>query len=281
MTNPRLAFNVRGQGRAYPWPVTDPSTFPLNQWKSVDPEKLPPGVRPLPSVTQVLSISAKEALKGWAAEQAIRAGYEAGWPDDVDTAIELHKYAFNKKSKERADAGTRAHTFAERTIQGLPAPSHLNDEDAAFADAYNTFVADWSPEPLHVEATVLNPEVGYGGTADLFAVIDGKTVVLDWKSRGKVPDEKQKRKQAKNGCLYNETRAQLAALAHAPYIAAGVDGHIDGVDVVEGWGVVLYPDGTYAHEVLDVAELERWMDCFQGLLRAWRVLKGAPKGVAV
>lgn len=124
---------------------------------------------------------------------------------------------------------------------------------------------------------MLNPEVGYAGTADLFAVIDGKTVVLDYKTRGKVPDEKRR---ARFGCLYDETKMQLAALAHAPCVAhQRADGEwavVDGFDCTEAWGVVLYPDGSYDYEVLDVPEMERWFDCFQGVLRAWRVLKGAP-----
>ena len=281
MTSPKLAFPLRGRGRCYPWPPQDVSNLPLNQWKSVNPENLPDGLTPLPSVTNVLSIVDKPALKGWAAEQAIRALYDSGiFPDTADKAVEAHKYAFNRVSKERADAGTRAHTIAERLTQDLPLPADISEEDEAFADAYLRFWADWSPEPLHVEATVLNPDVGYGGTGDLFAVIDGKVAVLDWKTRGAIPDEK---KRKKFGLLYDETKMQLAALAHAPYLARqSPDGWscVDTPDCIEAWGVVLYPNGEYDYEVLSLPSMEDWFDCFQGVLRAWRVLKGAPKGVA-
>lgn len=278
MTSPALAFPLRGRGRCYPWPPQDVSGLPLNQWKSVNPENLPDGLTPLPSVTNVLSIVDKPALKGWAAEQAIRALYAGPMPPTVDEAVEAHKYAFNKVSKERADAGTRAHTIAERLTQDLPLPSDLSEEDEAFGDAYLRFWGDWSPTALHVESTVLNPDVGYAGTADVFLNIDGKTVVCDYKTRGVQPDEKKRRKF---GLLYDETKMQLAALAHAPYLAQQTaDGWscTDTPDCVEAWGVVLYPSGEYDYEVLSLSSMEDWFDCFQGVLRAWRVLKGAPKG---
>lgn len=278
MTNPVLAFGVRGCGRHYPWPPRDVSDLPRNQWGSVNPDRIPADLTPLPSVTNVLSIVDRPALKGWAAEQAIRAMIADGYNGtDVDEAVDLYKYAFNKVSKDAADQGTRAHTLAERLTQDLPLPSSISAEDEAFADAYLAFWADHDPTPVSTETTVLDPDVGYAGTADLFAVIEGKSVVLDWKTRGKKLDEKKRKKY---GLLYDETRMQLAALASASYVAehCGPLGWLtsDSFDVVEGWGVVLFPDGTYDHEVLDADELDEWFDCFQGVLRAWRKLKGLP-----
>lgn len=278
MTQPALAFPVRGCGRMYPWPPQPVDQLPRNQWKSVNPENIPDGLTPLPSVTNILSVLAKN-LTGWAGEHAIRAGYQNGWPTDVEEAVEKYKWAANKVRDQRADAGTRAHTIAERLTQDLPLPSDISEEDEAYADAYLAFWKDHSPRVFHVEATVMDPYIGYAGTADLFAEIDGEVVVADYKTRG-TRDEK---KIAKYGVLYDENKLQLAALAHAPYIArpAG-DGWsaVQALDVAQGWGVVLFPDGTYEVETLDLAALERWFDCFEGVLRAWRVLKGLPQGVA-
>lgn len=277
MTSPRLAFPIRGAGRHYPWPPTDVSGLPYNQWKSVNPDDIPTSITPLPSVTNILSIVDKPALKGWAAEQAIRALYDGPMPPTVDEAVEQHKYAFNKVSQTAADQGTRAHTLAERLTQDLPLPADISEADETFADAFMAFWTDHDPTPIHVEATVLNPDIGYAGTADQFAVIGGNVAVVDWKTRGAKPDEKKRRKF---GLLYDETKMQLAALASAPHVAvdAGPLGWLTEAapDVVEAWGVVLFPDGTYDYERLDGSELDRWFDCFQGVLRAWRVLKGLP-----
>ena len=279
MTTPTLSFGVRGCGRHYPWPPQPVGQLRRNQWGSVDPRWIPDTITPLPSVTNVLSILAKN-LTGWAGEHAIRSLYASGQiPLDVEAAVESHKWAANKVRDQRADAGTRAHTIADRLTQGLPLPSDLSDEDEAYADAYLAFWADHDPTPLHVEATVMHPDVGYAGTADLFAEIGGSVVVLDYKTRGAPPDPA---KRSKYGVLYDENRMQLAALAHATHIAVEDGGWhtVPSLDVSEGWGVVLYPDGSFDVETLDLSDLERWFDCFQGVLRAWRVLKGIRQEVA-
>lgn len=273
MTKPQLAYNVRGRGRNYPFPPTDLSDLPLNRWGSLDPETIPDDVTMLPSVTNILGDAlAKHGLLYWSSEQSIRAGYQDGWPADVEEAVSRYKGAFRKARDKRADAGTRAHTLAERLTTDQPLPSSVSDEDAAFADAFMQFWADHDPYPIFVEATVANPKYGYAGTADLFADIDGKTVVLDYKTRGEPPKKK------KRSVLYDENRAQLAALAEAYWRYEFKDGKwrsfpVPWVD--EGWGVVLYPDGTYDTEVLDADELARCFEGFKGCIQTWTWLKGA------
>ena len=277
MTTPALAFNVQGRGRNYPWPPQPVDGLPSRRYGTTDvvrPDDLPPTLTPLPSVTNVTSLLAKNGLLGWAAEDSLRSLYSAGLiPLDVEQAVNDHKWAHNRTKNTRAAAGTRAHTLADRLTRDLPLPSDISDEDEAFADAYLAFWADCDPTPLAVEATVYNPDVGYAGTADLFAVIDGATVVLDYKTRREAPDESKVRRY---GLLYDENKLQLAALAHAGLQAVFTDGWgtVPAPQVEAGWGVVLCPDGSYHVEVLGLVDLERWFDCFQGLLRAWRALKG-------
>lgn len=273
MTSPKLAFPLRGRGRHYPYPPQDPSGWPRNQWGSVNPDDVP--VEAVPSVTNVLSVCDKPGLKGWAAEQALRSLYESGHiPLDVERAIQSHKWAFNDVSERRADAGTRAHTLAERLTQDLPLPSSISEEDEAYADAFLKFWSDTNPEPLEVEVTMYGD--GYAGTADLIANLTvnfsrGPRVV-DYKTRGVRPDPKKK---ARYGLLYDENRMQLAALAHCPQVA---------LEGSEGWellpapqlegavGVALYPDGTYDLE--EVADLDRWYQGFRGALKLWKGLRG-------
>lgn len=275
MTQPVLSFGVRARGRHYPYPPTDPSGWPRNQWGSVNPQAIPPEVEAWPSVTNILSVSAKDALKYWAAEQAIRELYQSGViPLDVERAVWDHKFACNRVSEARAEAGTRAHTIAERLTSDLPLPASLSGEDEAYADAFMAWWTDHTPEPLEVEATVYGD--GYAGTADLVASVQeafGRQVmVVDYKTRG----ERDEKKLARYGAVYDETRMQLAALAACQHVASeGSDGWelLPLPKVEAAMGVVLFPDGSYATEVLDQSELDRWYGGFMGFLGAWRALK--------
>lgn len=275
MTQPQLAVGLRGRGRHYPYPPADPDQWPRNRWGSLDPERLPEGYEFYPSVTNVLSVLDKPALKYWAAEMAIREMHGNSYRD-VDAAIRAHKFACDRASKKRADAGTRAHTLAERLSQDLELPSSISDEDAAYADAFLAFWSDHKPAPRAVEATLYGD--GYAGTADLIADVDfnfgSGIAVIDYKTRGERNDDKI----ARYGLLYDENRLQLAALAHTTSLATPFE---DG----SGWflqahdgipraaGVVLFPDGTYKVEEVD--QLDRRYAAFRGALELWHGLKGA------
>lgn len=273
MTTPALSFGLRKRGRHYPYPPCDVSTWPRNQWGSVNPGAVPEDVETRPSVTNVLSVCDKPALKGWAAEQALLSLYDSGAiPLDVDTALQAHKFAFSRTAKRRADVGTKAHTVAEALTSDLPLPSHLSDEDAAYADAFLSWWSDHDVVPLHTEATVYGPF--YAGTGDLIAEVDGLVTVVDYKTRGSRDDDKLR----KYGVLYDENRMQLAALAQADQVAVfGDDGWTleDAPCAVQAVGVVLFPDGTYATETLDGEALGRWWAGFCGAAELWGALKGA------
>lgn len=117
----------------------------------------------------------------WAAEQALRAAYEGGWPPTPDEAVDRYKGAFRKTRDERAEAGTRAHTIAERLADDLPLPADLSEEDEAYADAYLAFWSDHDPVDWKTEVTVADDCCGYAGTADLYCEIDGVSYVVDYK----------------------------------------------------------------------------------------------------
>lgn len=268
MTQPALAFGVRRKGRHYPFPPADPSGLPRNRWGSVD--ETPDGA--VPSVTNILGVLDKPGLKFWAAEQALLELYSTGSiPLDVNKAIQDHKTACNRVAGKRADAGTRAHTLAERLTSNLPLPSSMSDEDEAYADAFMAFWADYEPDPLGVEVTLYGD--GYAGTADLVAKAQvqfaNELAVIDYKTRGERDDEKI----ARYGLLYDENKMQLAALAHAQYLATEKDDGWDllpAPEITAAMGVVLFPDGTYATEPIE--DLDRWYEAFQGALQLWRGL---------
>jgi hypothetical protein len=273
MTTPVLSVGLRGRGRHYPFPPADPGQWPKNRWGSLDPESLPEGHEFLPSVTNVLSVIDKPALKYWAAEMAIREMHGNSYRD-VEAAIRAHKNACDRASKKRADSGTRAHTLADRLTQDLELPSSISDEDEAYADAFLAFWSDHNPVPRAVEATLYGD--GYAGTADLIAEVEfnfgSGLAVIDYKTRGVRDDEKI----ARYGVLYDENRLQLAALACTTSLATP---HEDGWflqnhdGLPRAAGVVLFPDGTYKIEEVD--QLDRRYAAFRGALELWKGTKAA------
>lgn len=272
MTSPVLAFPLRRKGRHYTFPPVDPSDWPRNQWDSVNPEDVKGAA--LPSVTNILSVIDKPALMYWAAEQALRELYEAGFPKDVEDAVKAHKAACNRVAGKRADAGTRAHTLAERLTSDLPLPSSISDEDEAYADAFMSFWSDYSPEPIGVETTLYGD--GYAGTADLIAKLQVnfavEVSVVDYKTRG----ERDEKKLAKYGLLYDENRMQLAALARCTHIAVLEDGGwklAPAPEITAAVGIVFFPDGSYEVEVVE--DLDRCYNAFRGALALWHGIKGA------
>jgi len=268
MTTPALAVPVVKRGRMYPWYPQDGSDWKRNRWGSVNVEDIPEGVTMLPSVTNVLSVYSDggDGLLYWSAEQAIRAMYRDGFPEDADRAVELHKGAFRQARDKRADAGTRAHTLAEVLTSDLPLPSHISEEDEQFADAFMAFWAEFQPEPVYTEATLYAE--AWAGTADLIAHVDGNLTVIDYKTRGK-PEKSPK--------VYDKTRLQLAGLASASWVAELHDGVWEAVSlpyIQHGMAVILYPDGTFWAE--PVTHMARWMSGFEGAHALWQSVKGTP-----
>jgi hypothetical protein len=267
VTAPQLAVGVVKRGRMYPWLPQDPSGWPRNRWGSVNVEDIPVGVEMVPSVTNVLSVYSDggDGLLYWAGEQAVRAMYRDGFPEDVDRAVELHRGAFRKARDARAEAGTRAHTLAEALASDLPLPATISDEDEQFADGFMQFWTDLQPEPVHTEVTVYGD--GYAGTADLIALVGGVPTVIDYKTRGKAE---------KKPTVYDKTRMQLAGLACALDVATPNDAgwQVEVLDVRQAMAVILYPNGTYHAEVVD--GLYRWQGAFNAAVDLWHWVKGTP-----
>lgn len=295
MTQPALAFNLQGRGRHYPWEPCDVSTWKTRKYGTtevVHPSNVPDDIRPMPSITNILGVLHKN-LVGYGGEHAIRdfrdcpdckaGNFHAhhddkrdcgcGDADDPDFhhILKAHKWAANKHRDQRADEGTRAHSIAERLTIDAPIVGDLTDADEAFADAFMGFWTDHDPTPVYTETTVAHPGLGYAGTADLYAEVDGPLTVIDYKTRDGAPDDK---KSDKYGLLYESNRMQLAALASAPF-RCWVAGHERMPTVERAMGVVLFSNGEYRIETLDAGELGRWYGGFVGALQTWRSMKGA------
>lgn len=163
--------------------------------------------------------------------------------------IKIHDYATGRVAMER---GSIVHLWAEDLIAGrepnIDQIVHTNPqartEALLYLDALKDFFDTHQPEPVAVEVVCINRGlngVGYGGTGDLIARIDGYgTLKVDWKSRGGAHD------------AYPEEAAQVAGYALADYIITEQDGqpvrapvpHLDGGAVVS-----IRPDGYKVYPI--------------------------------
>lgn len=113
---------------------------------------------------------------------------------------------FRAEGRCAADIGTAAHDMIERDIGATPQAEDIvghyelkPGSDASVRRCFKAYMA-WrerrKPEITTVEAQLIHPEYGYGGTIDAIGTIDGERFLLDWKTS--------------NG-IYDETCMQLAA----------------------------------------------------------------------
>lgn len=111
---------------------------------------------------------------------------------DADTRYEAIKSNDKLVSEINMRRGSIVHAWAEDLLAGRPMMTPIAESGAAvqqalkFQDALRSFFDAWQPEPVAVEVVCLNRSlngVGYGGTADVFARVDGAVWAIDWKSR--------------------------------------------------------------------------------------------------
>jgi len=166
-----------------------------------------------------------------------------------------------------ADRGTAVHALVEGELLGRP-PLML---DAA-AEPYRRSVEDllgWlGAEVLLVEAVAFSPGGGYAGTLDaaLHSRRLGRTLIVDWKSRGA---------ESSHGC-YEKEVAQLGLLAACDYVVVDDAGQavrcqlpdLDGVAVAS-----LRPDSWELYEV----DLDGALEAGRLTLAAWQAVDGAKR----
>lgn len=114
-----------------------------------------------------------------------------------------------EKANEAADIGTAAHALIEYHINGSDKKPQeyleLSEDDQAKArNAFDLYLK-WEHQTglkmlsKYQEIQLVSPEYSFGGTPDAIAEIDGKIVLLDWKTS--------------NG-VYQDYIIQLAAYRH-------------------------------------------------------------------
>lgn len=159
----------------------------------------------VPSVTTVLGVLDKPALMNWAVD--ITAQYAVDNLDvlnrlDRTSAVDLVKGARGRNTKSASEKGTDAHAILEDLGKGA---SVLRSEHNGWVlDCWDQLNQEFNIEVLEVEPTFWNGGVGYAGSADLVAWVDGELAIVDYKTAG--------------SGVYAETCMQLCGYAMAPTI---------------------------------------------------------------
>lgn len=177
------------------------------------------GRGPWPGVTTVTDVLDKPALVKWKREQVALAALahadrlvtdrEAG---NEEAAVAFLLSARNEGTNSR-DRGTRIHTAIEGVLR-RERPK-IDPRDVPAVEGARAWLNRVKPVPIEVEAMTINATLGYGGTCDLIAEIDGEVWLLDWKSSKSVAWP--------SGEVYAEHRLQLSAYAHAEFIGRPAD----------------------------------------------------------
>jgi hypothetical protein len=227
------------------------------------------GKGPWPGVTTVTDVLDKPALLRWHKEQIASAAVahadrllqdrEAG---NVDAAVAFLLKARNTGTDGR-ERGSRIHETLEAIVRRQDPV--IDERDRAAVAGARAWLNENRIRPLEVEAFLINETLGYGGTCDLVADINGETWLLDWKTSKSVawPD----------GRVYDEMRLQLAAYAHAEFIARVGDASRYELPTIRRFGVLHVTDGGTRLYDADVTD-DDWI-AFRACLRLhqWRSAK--------
>lgn len=192
--------------------------------------------RKVPGVTSVVGMLPKDFLTYWAAKITAETAV-----DQVDTVVRLAerdpqgavdylKGAHRRTTKQAADLGSMAHDLFERLARGeVINPRHVHADVKPHVAWFKEFLDKVQPRFLHLEETVWSDEHLYAGSFDAVAVIDGETVLLDWKT---------------SRAVYDSVALQLAAYRYADRIIVAGSGESVPVPTMAG-GAVLHvrPEG--------------------------------------
>lgn len=197
------------------------------------------GAGPWPGVTTVTGVLDKPALVRWFREQVARAAIasaerlvadrDAG---NEDAAV-AYLLATRNEGTDGRERGSRIHGVLESVLRRESVD--IDPADAAAVAGARAWLNEAKVRPLEVEAFLINETLGYGGTCDLIAEIDGEVWLLDWKTSKSVAWA--------SGKVYDEMRLQLAAYANAEFIARPADPVRHPLPAITRYGIVHVTDG--------------------------------------
>lgn len=163
-----------------------------------------------PSVPSITTVIAQQPLDldGWRSYMAAR--HLADHPELrgalenparirqlVRTAVD----ASEEYARAAAQRGDRVHSFAEQlALRALGRPHQLAEArellrshgEEGFALSVERWWENFDVEPIAAEQTVWNTSLGYAGTLDLIARINGRICLVDYKTKGTTRDGRVK-----------------------------------------------------------------------------------------
>lgn len=200
MTAPELAVaSPDGFGRMYRRSLQEPPT--------------------VPSITTVIAQQPVE-LDGWRSYMAAKHVADhpelrdlAANPSQMRQLVRTAVDASETYARSAAERGDRVHGYAEQlALRALGRPHRVEEAlqvlrergEEGFALSIDRWWQAFGVEPLAAELTVWNHSLGYAGTLDLVAKINGRVCLIDYKTKGTSRDGRVK-------ALDNKVAMQLVA----------------------------------------------------------------------
>ena len=198
------------------------------------------GAGPWPGATTVTDVLDKPALVKWKREQVAQAAIANAErliadrkSGNIEAAV-AYLLAVRNEGTNGKERGSRIHAALESILR-REAPAYLDPADEPAIAGARAWLNQRKVKPIEVEAFLINETVGYGGTCDLIAEIDGEVWLLDWKTSKSVAWA--------DGKVYNEMRLQLAAYSRAEFIARVGDDVRYPLPEITRFGIVHVTDG--------------------------------------
>ncbi len=127
-----------------------------------------------PSVTTILRILDKPALTYWLGKQYFNAALDGA--KDFHEASKVVKAISNKAM----GTGLLVHEYMEHYGKGIvPAK---RDHLMLYYKAFHDWIVEHKPKFVENEITVTSKKLGYKGTCDNVSIIDGKRIMVDYKT---------------------------------------------------------------------------------------------------
>ena len=174
---------------------------------------------------------------------------------DVTDIKALMAYTDKSGLNAAGQRGTNVHTIIEDLMAGRPVSVNEGMPGHNYLTAATAMLAALDAELLHAECVLFNRTLhgkGFGGTADAIVRLpDGRTVIVDWKSRGE------------SNTVYGSEKSQLGLYSVGEYLIVGGKRHpmpvIDGLLIasVTPTGHAFYDIDLHAAQASGVA-LHAW-----------------------
>jgi len=158
-----------------------------------------------PGVTSILSILNKPGLPQWAANQAIEAIKSDSKLVYSDNGKYYHVYektlymarkAFTLRRDDSANIGKNVHKWIENHVknklEGKDQDEEYSEDMKPSIESFLSWEEKYQPEYLFSERIIYSEQGDYCGTCDVGVKIDGKRIVLDFKT-GKPEKEYNKK----------------------------------------------------------------------------------------